>query len=148
MRPGSELPATELHRLLYVSRALIDPCSPQPRAILDVATRRNAALDMTGLLCFSGEHFAQILERPTAALDTLMTSIRCDARHRMLREWPAEKAVDGQRFFPGWSMGYAADACLDRAMGQLVLEPHGIPLDTVAHVLFAGLDLYRAPRQA
>lgn len=137
--------ATFLHRLIYVSRARIDPCGPEPRRIIAVATQRNAGLDVTGLLCFSGEHFAQLLEGPPQALDALMTDIRADARHTMLREWPPQPAPDGRRLFPGWAMGYSHEERLDEAMGRMVLEPHALPLDTVAEVLFAGLDLYREP---
>ena len=127
-----------------MSAALIDPCGPEPRAILAVATRRNAELGVTGLLCFSGEHFAQILEGPSAALETLMTAIRADSRHQLLREWQPQPIPDGRRLFPGWAMGYSHDERLDAAMAQLVLEPHELPLDTVADVLFAGLDVYGA----
>lgn len=134
----------KLHRLLYVSRACIDPCGIEPRRILEVATRRNAELDVTGVLCFSGEHFSQLLEGSTAALATLMASIRVDDRHQMPREWPPQAAPDGVRLFPGWAMGYSHDDRLDEAMTRLVQEPHELPLDAVAHVLLAGLDLYRA----
>lgn len=138
------MPPPALHRLLYVSRAHVDPCGSEPRRIIEVATARNAALDVTGLLCFSGEHFAQILEGESAAIEVLMASIRVDPRHTLLREWPARAVADARRLFPGWAMGYAHDDALDRAIAQMAMEPHDIPLETVAGVLFAGLDLYRA----
>ena len=137
------MPPPTLHRLLYVSRAHIDPLGDEPRRILDVASRRNASLDVTGLLCFSGAHFAQILEGQAAAIESLMTSIRIDPRHRMLREWAAQAVPDEIRLFPRWTMGYCHDEQLDRAMAQLTFEPHEIPMDTLACVLFAGLELYR-----
>lgn len=137
------MPTSALHRLLYVSRAHIDPCGDQPRRILEVSTRRNASLDVTGLLCFSGGHFAQILEGQAASIESLMTSIRVDPRHHLLREWPAHIVADEIRLFPRWAMGYCHDEQLDRAMAQLPLEPHDIPMDTLACVLFAGLELYR-----
>ncbi|KQW44587.1 hypothetical protein ASD88_17540 [Pelomonas sp. Root662] len=127
-----------------MSRAHIDPCGEEPRRILDVATARNASMGVTGLLCFSGDHFAQILEGSTAALAALMSAIRTDARHHMLREWQPREAADGRRLFPAWAMGYTHDDRLDRAMTQMVLEDHDIPLDMVAEVLFAGLELYQA----
>jgi hypothetical protein len=139
------LAASPLHRLIYVSRACIDPCGPEPRRIIAVATQRNAELGVTGLLCFSGEHFAQLLEGPAAALETLMTAIRADERHTMLREWSAQEAPGARRLFPRWAMGYSHEERLDDALGRLVLEPHELPLETVGEVLFAGLDLYRDP---
>ena len=139
-----ETPA--LHRLLYVSRARVDPGGAEPRRILEVATHRNAELNVTGLLCFSGEHFAQILEGPAPAIASLMDAIRTDPRHQMLREWPARPASDGLRLFPRWAMGYCHDAQLHRALVHLLdFAPPNLSL---AHVLFAGLELYRSQASA
>lgn len=137
--------AQTLHRLLYVSRASIDPCGPEPRRILDVAAQRNHVLGVTGMLCFSGDHFAQLLEGETAALQALMARIRSDKRHQLLREWPAEPAP--RRLFPGWAMAYTHEQALDAAMQRLVQEEGEMPLDLLAEVLFGGLDLYRSARQ-
>src|SRR6476620_3348194 len=79
----------QLHRLLYASKAHVDPSGKSLRDIVDTATSRNAALGVTGVLCFSGDHFLQLLEGPVIALEKLMTSIRGDDRHSILREWPA-----------------------------------------------------------
>lgn len=135
--------SSALHRLLYVSRALIDACGPEPRRILDVAVQRNAAEDVTGLLCFSGDHFAQVLEGPAHALDGLMRSIRADPRHRLLREWPARSVSAGQRWFPTWSMGYLHDQRLEAALpGWLAMPGADWPLHDREAALFASLDLY------
>lgn len=138
----------QLHRLLYISRAHIDPSGAEPRRILDVATERNAELQVTGLLCFSGDHFAQVLEGSAAAVDELMTSIRADGRHKLLREWPARPVDDG-RWFPGWSMGYAYDDRLEAVVATLMEERSDVdfPLDELAASLFADLDQYQAHPQ-
>lgn len=137
----------QLHRLLYVSQAHVDPCGPEPRRILEGATQRNAELGITGLLCFSGDHFAQVLEGPAAALEEVMTSIRADGRHKPLREWPARPVDDG-RWFPGWSMGYAYDERLEAVIHALMQEQdNDLPLDELAASLFADLDQYQAHPQ-
>jgi hypothetical protein len=138
------MPSSTLHRLLYLSRAQIDPCGPEPRRILEVATERNAALDVTGVLCFSGDHFAQVLEGPPEAVDELMTSIRADSRHKVLREWPS-RHVEGGRWFPGWSMAYAYDERLEATIAALADDPEAdLPLDELAATLFVDLDRYQA----
>jgi hypothetical protein len=131
-----------LYRLLYVSQSSLDPCGPGPRDIVDVAAGRNAALGVTGALGFSGDHFAQVLEGTPEALGGLMASIRRDARHRILREWPGEAAVD-QRLFPGWAMAYVYDERLERLVGDLVSGAAPmLQVDQLASQLFAKLDLY------
>lgn len=143
------------HRLLYISRAHIDPCGPEPRRILDVSTQRNASMAVTGLPCFSGDHFAQVLEGMRERLELLMVSIRADVRHQVLREWPARSSDGGGRWYPGWSMAYAYDERLEHVAARLVADPRAqMPLDALAPLLFSNLELYRgaapgsAPGQA
>jgi diguanylate cyclase (GGDEF)-like protein/PAS domain S-box-containing protein len=135
----------QLHRLFYVSRSRIDPRGAELQCILDAAAQRNAALDITGVLIFSGDHFAQLLEGSLDSVDELMTSIRADARHEVLREWPQQLANDN-RWFPGWSMAYAYDERLKAMADSLVGDARPqAPLDAVAPTLFANLELYRGP---
>jgi hypothetical protein len=70
--------------LFYVSRTIVDSLERAGGidAIVSAARARNAALDVTGALLFTGSHFAQLLEGPSAAVDELMNSIRADPRHR------------------------------------------------------------------
>ena len=132
------------YRWLYLSRAFIDPCGSAPRDILEVSTQRNATLGVTGVLCFSGDHFAQLLEGEEGALAKLMESIRNDARHRVLREWPTEVARD-PRWFPGWAMGYVYDERLETLVGDLASseQSQSWRIDQLADLLFTRLELYR-----
>lgn len=135
--------AHSFHRLFYVSKALIDPCGSAPREILDIATERNAALGVTGVLCFSGDHFAQLLEGDQGALAQLMDSIRRDPRHQMLQEWPAETALDA-RWFGRWAMGYAYDERLEALVRDLFgASSPALPMGDLAKRLFSQLQLYR-----
>lgn len=133
-----------LHRLFYISQALIqDPCGPEPRRIIDVATVRNAELQVTGLLWYSGEHFAQVLEGPPEALAVLMHDIRADTRHCVLLEWPAAPAEDG-RWYPAWAMGYLHDERLETVLAGLARLPAPLPpIAVLVPQLQAGVDLFR-----
>jgi hypothetical protein len=134
---------TSFHRLVYVSKACIDPCGDAPREILKVATERNASLGVTGVLCFSGDHFAQLLEGEADALEQLMQSIRGDARHQVVREWPVE-AASGARWFAGWAMGYVYDERLEALVHDLFAAPPATsPIAELSDRLFTHLDLYR-----
>lgn len=90
--------------LTYISQASIDP---RDRAtalddIMTVAVARNTMLDITGLLIISPGHFAQILEGPMLAVETVMASIKADPRHtalRIVRQSSIEKTC-----FPHWRM--------------------------------------------
>lgn len=74
-----------MHAILYASRALIGTNPDAFSAIADKATVRNDAAGVTGALLFTGTHFAQLLEGPAAAIDTVFTRIMRDARHCDLR---------------------------------------------------------------
>lgn len=66
--------AAGLHRAFYISEARIaDPCGAGPQAILQVASARNAALDVTGLLLYAGAHFAQVLVRALLRFTPILT---------------------------------------------------------------------------
>jgi hypothetical protein len=73
--------------------------------IIAVALSRNAALNVTGALVATSDHFAQILEGPAPAITELMDSIHRDSRHKdvtVLREAPINR-----RSFAEWSMAYS-----------------------------------------
>jgi len=147
--PPIDPPAStpRLHRLFYVSRSRIDPEGQEQKQkhILELARKRNAALDVTGVLICSGDHFAQLLEGSHEVVEQLMTSIRADSRHEILREWH-QQAADDSRWFPDWSMAYAYDeqlcAMVIRLTGDKRLHT---PLDTVAPELLGCIEFYQGP---
>ncbi|CAN7330011.1 diguanylate cyclase domain-containing protein [Rhizobacter sp. LjRoot28] len=134
-----------LQRLFYVSRSRIDPQAQEQQRTLELAKQRNAALGVTGVLIFSGDHFAQVLEGSPEAIETLMKSIRADSRHEVLREWPHQPAND-HRWFPDWSMAYAYDERLTTMANRLIGDKRSqAPLDAVAPTLFAAIESYQGP---
>ena len=96
-----------LFRVVYVSRNLL----PEPDAeaelerILARAREGNAALGITGALLFSEDCFAQALEGPPGAVETVFEAIQCDPRHTDVVVLEAAPAPI--REFGAWSMAYA-----------------------------------------
>ena len=76
-----------MNALLYVSTRLYPAISEghEVAGIIAVARSRNAALDVTGALVVTTDHYAQLLEGPPAALEQLLASIRRDPRHSDMR---------------------------------------------------------------
>lgn len=126
-----------LHHLLYVSHARIDACGPDIRRILDVARQRNAEMGITGLLLYTGDHFAQRLEGPADALDILMRSIRLDERHNILHEWRA-CPIDRRRH-GHWALGYVYDDRVENWLRSVGRSP-APALDEAAAQLFQQPD--------
>ncbi len=91
-----------IHRLLYVSTA--DPAMKADtlQRLVETAARRNAALDITGLLVFTGTHFMQLLEGPKDAVEAVFDMICQDRRHSAIARLIAEPVP--QRSCPDWSM--------------------------------------------
>ena len=60
-----------IERILYISESQLSQ-SEAPSMVADIVAGslvKNAALDLTGALFFTGIYFAQILEGPSYALD-------------------------------------------------------------------------------
>lgn len=92
--------------LLYVSRSTIDSARAKTVVtnIVETARRVNPKMEITGALLFTEAHFAQILEGPTGAVDTLMKSIAADTRHREILI--VDRLPVQSRSFDQWSMAY------------------------------------------
>lgn len=99
-----------MESLLYISSARIDGADVDDRIadLVAAAQERNAALDVTGALLFTGSHFAQILEGDAGALAALMRSICADTRHADVRV--IETTSLSERRFDGWSLAYLGQA--------------------------------------
>jgi hypothetical protein len=92
-----------LVRLMYASRAA-DSLSPEGiAAILKTSTAHNPSVGVTGVLCFSGEIFLQVLEGGRAQVSALYHRIAHDPRHRDVTLLSYEEI--GERNFSGWAMG-------------------------------------------
>jgi len=93
-----------LVRLLYASRAAEPVTAELVDSILRSSHTHNPALGITGVLCYGGDVYMQVLEGGRAAVNNLYNTIVRDSRHRevMLLKY----SEIAERRFAGWTMGH------------------------------------------
>lgn len=107
--------------VLYVSRSSLEPSLEEPEVanIVNTAVTRNAELQVTGALLFTGAHFAQVLEGPREAVAGLLTRIEADRRHRDFTT--VHTCSVRKRMFSDWAMAYSGRSpFLDRHLKPLL----------------------------
>ena len=118
-----------LVRLMYASRAA-DSVKPDGlNAILRRSTTHNPAAGITGVLCFSGEVFLQVLEGGRSQVSSLYNRITTDPRHHDVVLLSYEEIEE--RSFAGWSMGQVNMKMLNPALllkysEAAVLDPYAV----------------------
>ena len=118
-----------LVRLMYASRAT-DKINPEAlNAILRKSTANNPATGVTGVLCFSGSIFLQVLEGGRSQVSTLYNKISRDPRHHEVVLLSYEEI--GERSFAGWAMGQVNMGRLNPALllkysEVAVLDPYAV----------------------
>lgn len=103
-----------LVRCLYASRAAAPIGEPLVTAILDQARRNNPRLGVTGLLCYAGDVFIQVLEGGRDGVCELFNAIVRDDRHSAVRMLLYEEVT--ARRFGDWTMGRAEIAKASRSV--------------------------------
>lgn len=96
----------QLERLIYVSESKIDATDIDivVENIVTVSQAKNADLEVSGALLFTGTHFAQILEGPTKSIALILSSLRNDPRHHNIIIVARHSIL--VRMFSGWEMAY------------------------------------------
>ena len=118
-----------LVRLMYASRAA-EPVRPETlNAILKKSTHNNPGVGVTGVLCFSGEIFLQVLEGGRSQVSDLYNRIAQDPRHRGVVLLRYEE-ID-ERSFASWAMGQVNMNRLNPALllkysEAAVLDPYSV----------------------
>lgn len=130
-----------LVRLMYASRATEPVKNDTLVAILKKSTTNNPPLGVTGVLCFSGDVFLQVLEGGRSKVSTLYNKIARDPRHRDV-ELLSYDEVD-ERCFAGWAMGQANLSRLNPALlikysESATLDPYSVSAK-VSRALFSEL---------
>ena len=130
-----------LVRLMYASRAT-EPVKPDTlQSILQKSTANNPTLGITGVLCFSGDVYLQVLEGGRSKVSTLYNRISRDPRHRDV-ELLSYEEID-ERCFAGWAMGTANlnrlnPALLIKYSETATLDPYSVSAK-VSRALFSEL---------
>jgi hypothetical protein len=93
-----------LIRLLYVSRYVLGCEDAAVREIAAQSARRNAAVQLSGILVHVGDSFVQVLEGPADTVERTFEAICCDFRHEDV------KLIDlvpiTERMFPQEGMAF------------------------------------------
>ena len=92
-----------LVRLMYASRAVPALDQEELVTILRQSKANNPSTGVTGVLCFSGGIFLQVLEGGRSAVNQLYNRICADTRHTEVELLLYEEI--GERRFASWSMG-------------------------------------------
>jgi hypothetical protein len=93
-----------LVRLLYASRAAAPVTAELIDSILHQSHEHNPKLGITGVLCYGGDVYMQVLEGGRAAVNGLYNTIVRDSRHREVMLLSYREIAE--RRFPGWTMGH------------------------------------------
>jgi hypothetical protein len=106
----------DLHTIAYLSKYHCDKgdshLSFVVSDILAASRRNNQALGVTGALLLSQGWFAQILEGPLDAVETIFEVVQCDSRHRNIKVLYSKPLES--RNFAQWSMAFSGASDLDR----------------------------------
>lgn len=101
-----------LVRLIYVSR-MTETCDMEGiQEILAVSRKKNAAAEITGILCYDPMYFLQCLEGPKTVVNALYNHILRDDRH--VEVVLLEYADIEDRNFGRWTMAFLNSAEIDR----------------------------------
>jgi len=119
-----------LVRLMYASRAIEKVNHDELIDILKKSKANNPGLGITGVLCYSGGVFLQVLEGRRAAISALYNKITADPRHRDVVLLSFDEI--SERNFASWSMGVVNlqrvnQALLLKYSDTTVLDPFSMP---------------------
>ncbi len=118
-----------LVRLMYASRATEPVRQDSLQAILKKSTLNNPPAGVTGVLCFSGDIFLQVLEGGRSQVSALYNRIAQDPRHRDVVLLSYDEIEE--RSFAGWAMGQVNMNRLNPALllkysESAVLDPYAV----------------------
>ena len=118
-----------LVRLLYASRASEAMTQATIDSILQQSREHNPAAGITGILCFGGDVYIQVLEGGRSAVNALYNRIVADSRHREVMLLHYEEV--GERRFAAWTMGQVNLAKVNpstllRYLEKPVLDPFAV----------------------
>lgn len=93
-----------LSHIIYRSRAIKVFSSGELLEMLEAFRKKNASLDITGMLLYDESSFIQVIEGEDKIVSQLYDSIKQDSRHRLVTTIVIEEI--NSREFRNWSMGF------------------------------------------
>jgi hypothetical protein len=119
-----------LVRLLYASRAAHAITPEFIDTILAQSREHNPHLGITGILCWGGDIFMQVLEGGRGTVNALYNQIVRDERHRDVVLLHYEEI--SERRFSGWTMGQVNLAKINPSLllkhsERPALDPYNMP---------------------
>lgn len=112
-----------LVRLLYASRAHADNMAGAIESIVAQSRAHNPERGITGILCYGGEIFMQVIEGGRSEVNELYGHIVRDTRHRDVVLLKYDEITE--RRFAGWTMGHVN---LDKINPSLLLKYSARPV--------------------
>jgi hypothetical protein len=112
-----------LIRLLYASRAINDNRAAMIDSIMQQSKLHNPNLGITGILCYGGDIFMQVLEGGRTEVNELYSHIVRDPRHKDVVILRYEEITE--RRFSGWTMGQVN---LDKTNPSVLLKYSARPI--------------------
>jgi diguanylate cyclase (GGDEF)-like protein len=102
----------DIYRLVYYSKNTIIGLDEEVHAAVDqilaASQRNNALVGVTGALMFTNDQFAQVLEGPRLAVETVFERIQLDDRHGDVQL--LSFGLADARVFPNWAMAFVGKA--------------------------------------
>ncbi|MCE2991175.1 MAG: BLUF domain-containing protein [Burkholderiales bacterium] len=112
-----------LVRLLYASRAHADNMAGAIESIVAQSRAHNPERGITGILCYGGDIFMQVIEGGRSEVNELYGHIVRDTRHRDVVLLKYDEITE--RRFAGWTMGHVN---LDKINPSLLLKYSARPV--------------------
>jgi hypothetical protein len=127
-----------LVRLLYASRADGDHRGAAVDSIMAQSRQHNPERGITGILCYGGDIFMQVLEGGRDEVNALYGHIARDARHRDVVLLKYEEI--SERRFAGWTMGHVNldkvnPSVLLKYSARPTLDPYSVPAEASMSLL-------------
>lgn len=123
-------------QVFYISRCDRTVTPTDVHRIVGSSQVRNRRRQVTGLLAYSGQHFAQVVEGSATDVDGLLDSISTDPRHQQMKVLQRLEGVP--RRFGNWSMHLVDSVARSDEIEQLFnAADEGVPAATAAQLLDA-----------
>lgn len=123
-------------QVFYISRCDHSVTPTDVHRIVGSSQVRNRRRQVTGLLAYSGQHFAQVVEGSAAEVNELLDSISGDPRHQQMKVLQRLEGVP--RRFGNWSMHLIDSvACSDEIEKLFNTPDETVPASTAAQLLDA-----------